>query len=298
MPRFPLALHVTYVIFVGLEQVSLVWLLDGFSSPLTATSLTIPRGLLIVIFGTRLKTGLDDRAFGSLALAFGLGAALLVYADRQSWSNLWGHQRSESASPRLRTLGLVSLFPLVALIASNSPLASHLMTIIRSPPILPLILPHRKTIDLVFSYYDEPIDKFAEDVNTLLSIPSIAYRDPRIIVYVKTPNMTEDNRNFLGQRIGADEVFTLPNVGREGGTYLHHILRNHGYDRDPHGWKNGRPSGLADHVTFAQGHLAWRPMSVDRLHLLTNQTGYLHFAPYIPSNCGVDLDNNLTFVKM
>ena len=55
----------------------------------------------------------------------------------------------------------------------------------------------------------------------LRAIPYVQELGLRVIIYTKGP---ETDLTTLKEVSGAEEVFRLPNVGREGGTYLHHLL--------------------------------------------------------------------------
>jgi hypothetical protein len=85
------------------------------------------------------------------------------------------------------------------------------------------------SIDLVFSYYDEKIESFAAHVAEIraTSYPAQASR-LRIFIYNKGSATESELRNGLTLRDedydnlgGGDYVIPLPNVGREGGSYLH-----------------------------------------------------------------------------
>ncbi|KAH8918421.1 hypothetical protein BT69DRAFT_1193007, partial [Atractiella rhizophila] len=70
----------------------------------------------------------------------------------------------------------------------------------------------------------------------------------------------------------------LPNTGREGGTYLRHILRNYECT-----------TALAPLTLFMQPHLAWAQLSTPKIELITDSTGFLTTTVVFPSNCGKDL---------
>jgi len=58
-----------------------------------------------------------------------------------------------------------------------------------------------------------------------------------------------------------DTGIAVKNEGRDGGTYLKHIIDN--YDR------------LADFTIFMQGHAPWPDLFDERLKLLNERTGFL-----------------------
>jgi hypothetical protein len=76
-------------------------------------------------------------------------------------------------------------------------------------------------IEIVVNMYKEPVDEVAQLISTLKAMPSL--RESRVHVYTKDG---EANVEHVKQRTGANNVTTLPNIGREGHTYLYHILQN------------------------------------------------------------------------
>jgi hypothetical protein len=75
-------------------------------------------------------------------------------------------------------------------------------------------------IDIVMSIYLEPPSHITSTFSLLTSFPSIATKSPRLILYTKDPYA---NTTLLQSQTNATKVVKLPNVGREGHTYLHHI---------------------------------------------------------------------------
>lgn len=65
-------------------------------------------------------------------------------------------------------------------------------------------------------------------IDSVRSISYIQELGIKVIIYTKGP---ETDLAALKDTTAADEVFQLPNVGREGGTYLHHLLKV--YDDPP-----------------------------------------------------------------
>ena len=93
---------------------------------------------------------------------------------------------------------------------------------------------HRQ-FDVVLSYYSEDIDFVAQYIRDLRNISTIKMLNPRIIVYNKNSQI---NNEVLKLLLRADVVQVLPNFGREGGTFLYHIINN--YDL------------IANHTIFSQ----------------------------------------------
>ncbi|CAD0114891.1 unnamed protein product [Aureobasidium uvarum] len=75
-------------------------------------------------------------------------------------------------------------------------------------------------IDIVMSMYREAPSHIIQTFSLLNSIPSVGSKSPRLILYTKDPGA---NTTLLQHQTNATKVIKLPNVGREGHTYLHHI---------------------------------------------------------------------------
>ncbi|CAF1103445.1 unnamed protein product [Rotaria magnacalcarata] len=89
--------------------------------------------------------------------------------------------------------------------------------------------------DIVLSYYSEDIDFVAQYIRYLRHVLTLKKLNPRIIVYNKNSKV---NNAVLKLLLKADIIQLLPNLGREGGTYLYHIINN--YDI------------IANHTIFSQ----------------------------------------------
>ncbi|KAF2624453.1 hypothetical protein BU25DRAFT_348381 [Macroventuria anomochaeta] len=74
-------------------------------------------------------------------------------------------------------------------------------------------------VEIVLSMYKEPIDEVEELVNNLKSMPALS--DARVTIYIKDG---EANSTHVRHQTGANNATILPNVGREGETFLNHIL--------------------------------------------------------------------------
>ncbi|WVQ74133.1 hypothetical protein IAR50_003725 [Cryptococcus sp. DSM 104548] len=131
--------------------------------------------------------------------------------------------------------------------------------------------------DIVVAHYDEDASMMRESIDAVLQrLPS--GKSHRTIIYHKGDRNKAGLRELLEF---ADEVTQIPNVGREGETYLNHIARVYNEPR----------TGLAEHTLFMQPHLAWHWVFIPRLEkLIRKNTGFLSFGPYINQTCG--LDNN------
>lgn len=164
-------------------------------------------------------------------------------------------------------------------------------------------------VDLVFSYYDEVLANFGEHLTYIKSTPFVRSKRSRIIIYNKGDKSAEEIASGLGLA-DSDRIYPLPNVGREGSSYLHHIL-THYNNTITHLLQASTPGQpfiapgsaatflskaalsaditteyLAPHTYFLQPHLAWRWMALPRLDLVTSATGFAHFGPYVRNDCG------------
>ncbi|KAI8955386.1 hypothetical protein F4801DRAFT_529136 [Xylaria longipes] len=80
-------------------------------------------------------------------------------------------------------------------------------------------------LDIVIAWYDEPVEQVVRTVQLALELPTISGRKVRTIVYNKgTLNETELDVNFPVQ--SGLVIRRLENVGREGDTYLSHVLES------------------------------------------------------------------------
>ena len=89
------------------------------------------------------------------------------------------------------------------------------------PYICPLFLAPvvSQTVDLVISYYNEDVAQVRRDLEELRTSPYVAARQHRLVLYNKGPHPAD----FLREKLAlapTDEVVPLPNLGREGATYL------------------------------------------------------------------------------
>jgi hypothetical protein len=89
--------------------------------------------------------------------------------------------------------------------------------------------------DVVLSYYTEDVNYVSRYIGYLRDILIPKNVTIRIIVYNKN---AKANLTYLKEVLKADVVILLDNFGREGATFLHHIISN--YDK------------LGDHILFSQ----------------------------------------------
>jgi hypothetical protein len=82
----------------------------------------------------------------------------------------------------------------------------------------------QRQFDIVLSYYSEDIDFVAQYIRYLKNVSNLKKFNPRIIIYNKNPKINNEILKLVSE---ADIVQLLPNLGREGGTYLYHIIKNY-----------------------------------------------------------------------
>ncbi|KAI9893147.1 MAG: hypothetical protein M1814_000695 [Vezdaea aestivalis] len=131
-----------------------------------------------------------------------------------------------------RVCGTVAVVAWVAFIATNfaQPFAKQ-----SSPKVLldQSYIPQVET-EIVLSAFQEPLESMKFLIGSLRTIPSLSTAS--IHIYVKD---TDADIGRLKQATEANKVTHLPNIGREGETYLYHIVNNWG--------------SLAGHTIFLQG---------------------------------------------
>ena len=96
-------------------------------------------------------------------------------------------------------------------------------------------LPSHADFDVVLSYYAENVESVARFIQYLRNSSTLQEHSTRIIVYNKNIQI---NTTYLQTTLKADIVQQLPNIGREGETYLHHIIANY--------------HALPNHILFSQ----------------------------------------------
>jgi hypothetical protein len=139
---------------------------------------------------------------------------------------------------RITTYG--ALFLLV-IISSWSISTLSSLSVNSIPPSLPATLdgsyiPNSR-FDIVVSMYDESPSSVKSMLENIKRTTLLSTLTPNIIIYTKDPSA---NLSSLKTLTGATVVESLPNLGREGGTYLHHMVSH---------WDS-----LAEQTMFIQAH--------------------------------------------
>lgn len=105
-----------------------------------------------------------------------------------------------------------------------------------------------RSFDIVVSYHDESLPELISTLTSFLVLPNVASLTQRVILYAKgSGSPTSELQLNLTMGLPPNTavvVRDLPNKGREGETYLHHIIDN---------YENA--TGLADHTLFLQAEM-------------------------------------------
>lgn len=216
-----------------------------------------------------------------------------------------GDDSTHSAASTSLAFVALPLLPLLLLVSRSLWTASLLEPACRLFPFVRTALcppsPLARTVDIVFAFYDEPLEAFKLHRDAILARPFVRDSDTKTIVYNKGSLPNDKVRTALDLGIN-DEVVKLDNVGREGGTYLRHILLHYNDTLEttspvalaPH--RQARV--LADHTFFQQPHLAWPDTANPRMDAIDVDTGFAGLGPLLRSDCGFDTLINADFVKI
>ncbi|GAA93548.1 uncharacterized protein L969DRAFT_104572 [Mixia osmundae IAM 14324] len=142
------------------------------------------------------------------------------------------------------------------------------------------------SLDIVIAFYEENPADLLDELDVIRTTVHPLGLTLRTFIYVKSDRIDLTELKHISR---ADHVQVLANRGREGGTFLQHIIRRHTAD--------GR--NFADHTLFSQAHLTSHEIALPRLAAFSpHDTGYLHLAPYVASSCGFDHVINTTFPRL
>ncbi|BGP15520.1 hypothetical protein JCM10213_006580 [Rhodosporidiobolus nylandii] len=189
--------------------------------------------------------------------------------------------------------------PRLLAVLAVAPFAIFYLTLLVPPCTLSFIPSTCPTVDLVIAHFDRPLPATAAHIRQIRSYPLLCASgsQTRVMFYHKGDLSENEVWTGLGgalQREKGDSVVLLPNVGREGGTYLRHLLSR--YDASipgsnaPATLPRDKPlPGLADTTLLLQPHLAWDFLALPRLNrALVRETGFLSLGPYLSTLCGED----------
>ena len=296
-----------------------------FDSVVSVALLSIPRGILVNLLHG-MGTQLHSAEFALISLLALAGIAMCIASTRPASTATAPPSRLPSRKPSfqhvddvldshklsgptafglaeisslhlssraIRILAAASFTPLLVWALSQAIPGSAYWPSLSQ---LPSVSARPETVDVVISTFNEDAASLRNHIAAIRYYPWVKNRDPRVILYMKG-NITDAEE--YRRSVGADVAIRLDNKGREAGTFLQHILRNYNASTDPalagHGY---RPAGLADHTLFMQHHLAWDWIARERMWLWRENTGYLHFAPYLKLDCRKDLNGNGDFPRI
>lgn len=296
-----------------------------FNSVISVALLSIPRGLLVNVLHT-MSWQQESAAFLLISLLGMAGIATCIASTRAELAATAPPSRLPSRKPSFQHVddvhhphkmsgpadfrhveqSSINLSSRAIRILATVSFAPLLLWAISQAKVGPAFLPNLgtlrsisarpETVDVVISTFNEDAEHLRNHINAIRYYPWVQNRDPRVILYMKG-NITD--AEAYRKSVGADVAIRLDNKGREAGTFLQHILRNYNASTDPtlvgHGY---RSSGLADHTLFMQHHLAWDWIARERMWLWRENTGYLHFAPYLKLDCGKDMNGNGDFPRI
>ncbi|KPV73440.1 uncharacterized protein RHOBADRAFT_55178 [Rhodotorula graminis WP1] len=163
------------------------------------------------------------------------------------------------------------------------------------------------TLDIVIAHHSRAPASVAHHVAAVRLAPHVRKSRVRVYLYEKGDWTDQELWRGLSGVLDPrwDEIVRLPNVGREGGTYLEHVVRHYnaslpspstrsGASRSSWATRVGRGGEarvrpFADTTLFLQDHLAWPGVAGPRLrHTLSSRTGFLSLGPYLSNLCGHD----------
>lgn len=166
----------------------------------------------------------------ALPRAYDNGIALFV--EESATNNLElprAYTRSFNGGMSLASFGLVMLWiPYLYLNFKQKVVTNHV--------VLDQHYESKLATEVVISMYNEPIDDVAELIQNLRGMPLLS--GVNVTIYIKDANIEIET---VKRQTKADDVVVLPNIGREGETYLNHVL--------------ARWDTLATQTIFLQAHI-------------------------------------------
>lgn len=148
---------------------------------------------------------------------------------------------------------------------------------------LSIQLINRPTLEIVYSYYDEDLDEFSRFANLVRQRLHWNFKLSDTVYVKHKPSSTLNKQ--LNKIV--DNVVYLPNIGREGGTYLHHIIQRYKSTIFPDNLNTPHDPVLAEKTLFLQPHPAWYWIMYERLNFIQPSSAFLSLGPYVKGNCGV-----------
>lgn len=174
------------------------------------------------------------------------------------------HSFHNSSDTRLQIYGLLALIILAWPWTIYTSLRPDLPPLNNSIPNLDFTFQPKTAFDLVISRYDEAASQIARDVHSILETPNLENKTSRIFIYNKNSDTTDFQKDFTANLTDGTPIHIIgrENIGREGETYLNHILTH---------WDS-----LATHTLFMQAQMESLPLVKTRIgEFLIPETGFL-----------------------
>ncbi len=139
--------------------------------------------------------------------------------------------------------------------------------------ILPSSLQHERQpqFQLVLSHYNENLSKVKEWVDAVREMPFVKELGSTVTVYTKNKHTNLDQ---IKELLDAAEVIRLPNVGRESGTYMHHINKTYDHMYRYTMFSQAAIAGLNDTGNASRPFKDWLDKSLR--YKFTNETRFFN----------------------
>lgn len=124
---------------------------------------------------------------------------------------------------------------------------------------------------LVISHYNENLYKVKEWVSALREMPFVKELGTTVTVYTKNKHANLDQ---IKELLDAAEVIRLPNVGREQGTYMHHINKTYDHMYPYTMFSQAGIAGLNDTGNTSRPFTDWLDKSLR--YKFTNKTKFFN----------------------
>lgn len=148
--------------------------------------------------------------------------------------------------------------------------------------ILPSSHQHHKKpqFQLVLSHYNENLFKVKEWVTAVREMPFVKELGSTVTIYTKNKHANLDQ---IKELLDAAEVIRLPNVGREQGTYMHHINKTYDHIYPYTMFSQAGITGLNDTGNSSRPFADWLDKSLR--YKFTNETKFFNLQGGDPLFC-------------
>ena len=244
--RMALMLALTGLVSVGNRSlvaqpaVLSLWQFAGFF--LAFLSFTTSQDVEYIAKAMRLPSAKKKDRFGTLGLENGVNLSTeLLSPDDESDTSLSSHgRRSRDASSNWSLLVLLAVIGISWLLFTYTTCTLKPLPINISTPDLDTKYRPTVGLDIVVARYSQSATTVAQYVDSILEVPSLKQLKTRVFIYDKNSNTTEFQGNITEEVVSQNKisVVSLENIGREGDTYLEHMV--------------SRWDDLANHTLFMQ----------------------------------------------